>query len=305
MDTGRKGFLLGVAAYVAWGFFPLYWPLLAPAGPVEILAHRIVWSLVAVAVLVAVTRRWAQVRAVLRDRTRLGFIAVGAFTIALNWGMYIYGVNSGQVVETSLGYFINPLVTILLGVLVMGERLRPGQWVGLGVALAAVVELTWDYGRLPWIALTLAFSFGTYGLMKKKAGVGSAEGLALETAVLAPVALVFLVVVHASGGGTFGHAGWVNALLLAGTGVVTAVPLLLFGAAAVRVPMSTMGMLQYFVPIIQFAIGVLVFHEAMPGPRWIGFGLVWLALVVITAESLAHRRRVLALAARRQPELVV
>jgi len=304
VDRARRGFWLGFLAYLTWGFFPLYWPLLAPAGAVEILAHRIVWSLVAVGALIAVTRRWRHLRAVFADRRRMGFIAVGAFTIAVNWGMYIYGVNSNQVVETSLGYFINPLVTILLGVLVMGERLRAGQWAGLGIALAAVVELTFDYGRLPWIALTLAFSFGTYGLMKKKADVGSSEGLALETVILAPVALGFLAVLNLGGGGTFGHAGWANALLLAGTGVVTAVPLLLFGAAAVRVPMTTLGLLQYFVPIIQFAIGLLVFHESMTTARWVGFGLVWLALVVITTESLLHRRRSGARVVDRQPQPV-
>ncbi len=306
MGSQQRGFWLGFAAYLTWGFFPLYWPLLQPAGPVEILAHRIVWSLVAVLALITVARRWSHLRAVLADRRRLGFIAVGAVVIGVNWGMYIYGVNTNQVVETSLGYFINPLVTILLGVLVMGERLRRTQWLGLAIAFAAVVELTFDYGRLPWIALTLAFSFGTYGLMKKKADVGSSEGLALETILLTPVALVYLLATHAQGGGTFGHAGWANALLLAGTGLITAIPLLLFGAAATRVPMTTMGLLQYFVPIIQFAIGLIVFHEQMTPARWVGFGLVWLALLVITTESVLHRRRT-AIAARptnRQPELV-
>ncbi|MGQ0839544.1 EamA family transporter RarD [Actinokineospora sp.] len=302
----RHGFWLGFTAYLIWGFFPLYWPLLRPAGPVEILAHRIVWSLVAVIALIAVARRWSHLRAVLADRRKLGYIAVGAVTIGMNWGMYIYGVNSGQVVETSLGYFINPLVTILLGVVLLGERLRPVQWLGLAIAFAAVVELTYDYGRLPWIALTLAFSFGTYGLMKKKADVGSSEGLALETILLAPIAMVFLLVTHVSGGGTFGHAGWLNMVLLVGTGLITAVPLLLFGAAATRVPMTMLGLLQYFVPIIQFAIGLLVFHEQMTTARWVGFGLVWTALVLITVESLVFRRRaaIAAKPADRQPELV-
>ncbi|SES48397.1 EamA family transporter RarD [Actinokineospora terrae] len=301
--ASRQGFWLGFLAYLAWGFFPLYWPLLAPAGPVEILAHRICWSLVVVAAIVLVGRRWKHLRAI--NGRKLLYICVGAVTIGLNWGMYIYGVNSNQVVETALGYFINPLVTIALGVVFMGERLRPAQWIGLAVAFGAVVELTFDYGRLPWIALTLAFSFGTYGLMKKKADVGSTEGLALETAILAPLAFGYLVFTHAGGGGTFGHAGWLNAVLLAGTGLITAIPLLLFGAAATRVPMTTMGLLQYFVPIIQFGIGLLIFHERMTTARWVGFGLVWLALVIITAESLVARRR---LGARRvaepTPELV-
>jgi len=298
----RRGFLFGFAAYLMWGFFPLYWPLLRPAGPVEILAHRIVWSLVAVLVLIVVARRWTHLRAVLADRRRVMFIAAGAVTIGVNWGVYIYGVNSGQVVETSLGYFINPLVTILLGVVVLGERLRAGQWVGLAIALAAVVELTFDYGRLPWIALTLAFSFGTYALMKKKADVGSTEGLALETLLLAPIALTYL---FAGGGGTFGNAGWANALLLAGTGVLTAIPLLMFGAAATKVSLTTLGLLQYTAPTVQFLCGVIVFHEQMTTARWVGFGLVWLALVVITTESLLTRRRAAALRQiEREVELV-
>ncbi|GLZ37444.1 EamA family transporter RarD [Actinokineospora sp. NBRC 105648] len=299
----RQGFWLGFLAYACWGFFPLYWPLLRPAGPVEILAHRIVWSLLVVLVLITVTRRWSKLR---ETRTRLGYISAGAITIGLNWGMYIYGVNSNQVVETALGYFINPLVTIALGVLFVGERLRPAQWLGLGIALAAVVELTFDYGRLPWIALTLAFSFGTYGLMKKKADVGSSEGLAVETLLLTPFALAYLVFDHAQGNGTFGHAGWLNAVLLIGTGVITAIPLLLFGAAATKVSMTTMGLLQYFVPTIQFVIGLVVFHEQMTTARWVGFGLVWLALVVITTESLVHRHREAAAAKplERQAELV-
>ncbi|WP_424183580.1 EamA family transporter RarD [Actinokineospora sp. G85] len=292
MQSSRSGLVYGFLAYLTWGFFPLYWPLLEPAGPVEVLAHRIVWSVLAVGALILGLRRWQRLKLVAADRRRMGFIAVGAVTIAVNWGMYIYGVNSGQVVEASLGYFINPLITILLGVLVMGERLRVGQWVGLAIALGAVVQLSVEAGRLPWIALALAFSFGTYGLMKKKADVGSTEGLALETAILSPLALAYLVWLSVAGGGAFGHFGWGHALLLAGTGVVTAVPLLLFGAAAVRISMTTMGVMQYLVPILQFAIGVFVYHEQMSTPRWIGFGLVWLALVVITTESLAHRRRV-------------
>ncbi|WP_156754662.1 EamA family transporter RarD [Actinokineospora pegani] len=300
MKSSRSGLVYGFLAYLTWGFFPLYWPLLEPAGPVEVLAHRIVWSVLAVGALILVLRRWQRLKVVAANRRRMGFIAVGAVTIALNWGMYIYGVNSGQVVEASLGYFINPLITILLGVLVMGERLRAGQWAGLAIALGAVVQLSVEAGRLPWIALTLAFSFGTYGLMKKKADVGSTEGLALETAILSPLALVYLVWLSAAGGGAFGHFGWGHALLLVGTGVVTAVPLLLFGAAAVRISMTTMGVMQYLVPILQFAIGVFLYHEQMSSSRWIGFGLVWLALVVITAESLAHRRRVAQVA----PEMV-
>lgn len=298
VGTQRKGFLLGLGAYLCWGFFPLYFPLLKPSGAVEILAHRIVWSLVAVAVLLFAIRRRQTLRAVLRAPRTLGLIAVGAVCIGANWLGFTWGVNNGHVVEVSLGYFINPLITILIGVAVLGERLRPRQWAALAVAFAAVVQLTVDYGRLPWLALGLAATFGTYGLMKKKADIGAVEGLAVETALLMPLAAAYLVVLH-GGGGHFGGAGWVHAALLVAMGVVTIVPLLLFGGAATRVPMATLGLLQYVTPTIQFILGLVVFHEQMTPARWIGFGLVWTALLLITAESLAHRRR-----GARQPVLV-
>jgi len=286
----RRGLWFGLGAYLGWGVFPLYWPLLKPAAATEILAHRIVWSLLFVVVLVLAMSRLALLRSVAGDRRRLGFISVGAVVVAINWGTYIYGVNSNQVVETSLGYFINPLVTVFLGVLVLGERLRRVQWAAITIAVLAVLVLTYDYGRPPWIALILAFSFGTYGLMKKKAGVGTTEGLTIETAILAPVALTYLLVEQTRGAASFGHEGWGHVGLLVGTGVVTAIPLLLFGASATRIPMTTLGMLQYVAPMMQFALGLLVFDEQMTPARWLGFGLVWLALLVLTAESL-HRRR--------------
>ena len=290
MSEHRRGFWFGFAAYLTWGIFPLYWPLLKPAGAVEILAHRIVWSLLFVVLLICLLRRLPQLRAVIGDRRRLTFIGVGALFIAVNWGCYIWGVNNGHVVETSLGYFINPLVLVFIGVLLLGERLRPLQWVAIALASIAVIELTFDYGRPPWIALALAFSFGTYGLMKKKAGVGTTEGLAIETAILAPGALTYVLVLQETGDAAF-DTGWGPALLLVGTGAVTAIPLLLFGAAATRVPMTTLGMLQYIAPIMQFALGLLVFHEGMTTARWVGFGLVWLALALLTLESLIVRRR--------------
>jgi chloramphenicol-sensitive protein RarD len=287
----RRGFVLALLAYLAWGFFPLYWQVLAPAGAIEILAHRIVWSLVIAAVLIAVARRLPQLRTLARDRRRVGFLAVGAVVIAINWGVYILGVLTGHVVETSLGYFINPLVTIVLGVLVLGERLRRFQWLALAVAASAVVELTFDYGTVPWLSLTLACSFGTYGLMKKKADVGTVEGLTVETVLLTPLALGYLLITEFAGTATFGHHGIGNAIALAGTGLITAIPLLCFGAAATRVPLTTMGLLQYLVPTIQFTIGLVVFHESMTIARWVGFGLVWLALAMITTESLLVRRK--------------
>ena len=264
--------------------------MLKPAGAIEILAHRIVWSLLFVVVLICLLHRLPHLRAVIGDRRRLTFIGVGAVFIAVNWGCYIWGVNNDHVVDTSLVYFITPLVLVFMGVVLLGERLRPVQWVAIAVAGVAVIQLTFDYGRPPWIALALAFSFGTYGLMKKKAGVGTTEGLAIETAILAPVALTYVLVLQETGDAAF-DTGWGPALLLVGTGAVTAIPLLLFGAAATRVPMTTLGLLQYIAPIMQFALGLLVFHEGMTTARWVGFGLVWLALALLTLESLIVRRR--------------
>ncbi|GAA4080082.1 EamA family transporter RarD [Nocardioides kongjuensis] len=297
MSDQRRGFTLGFLAYLMWGAFPLYWPLLKPSGALEILAHRMVWSLVVMGVLVVALRRADALRAVLRDRRTALLLVVAAATITANWGTYIYGVNTDRVVETSLGYFINPLVTVLLGVLVLGERLRPVQWTALAIGFAAVVVLTVDYGRPPVIALVLALSFGTYGLAKKSAGVGAIESLAFETAVIAPFALGYLVWLGSTGRAHFAGEGPGHVFLLVASGVVTAVPLLCFGGAATRVSMTTLGLLQYLTPSIQFALGVTLLGEQMPTGRWIGFALVWLALLVLTAEALRHHRRQLALAA--------
>ena len=293
----RRGFLFGVAAYGLWGLFPLYWPLLRPAGAVEILAHRIVWSAVFVVGLLVLRRRTGNLRLVLANRRSRLALGGAAVVIAVNWGTYIWGVNNGHVVETSLGYFVNPIVTVLLGVLVLHERLRSVQWAAVGLGFVAVVVLTVEYGRPPWVALTLAFSFGTYGLAKKTANVGAVEELSIETLALFPLALAYLAVLQTGGASTFGQFGVGHTLLVLGTGVVTAIPLLFFGAAATRVSLSTIGLLQYLAPVIQFALGLLVFHEPMSTARWVGFTLVWLALALLTAESLAHRRRQLRLAA--------
>ena len=288
--------LLGVAAYSLWGAFPLYWPLLEPAGAVEILAHRILWSLVTMGVIAVVLRRGPRVRALFVDRRTFTLLALAAVVVTVNWATYIWGVNNGRVVETSLGYFINPLVTVLMGVFILRERLRPLQWVAMGVAAAAVGVLTLDYGRLPWVALILAFSFGSYGLAKKTANVGAIDSLVVETSVIAPVAAVYVGWLATSGQSSFASHGAGHALLFATTGIVTAIPLICFGGAAIRVPMVTLGLLQYLAPIFQFALGVLWFHEDMPAGRWIGFGLVWAALVLFTVEAVTHRRRQLRLA---------
>ena len=298
MAETRRGFLLGAAAYAIWGVFPLYFPLLEPAGAVEILAHRVFWSLVTMLLFVLVFGRLRQVRAVVAHRRTFGILAVAAVVIAINWGTYIWGVNNGHVVETSLGYFINPLVTVLMGVVILGERLRNLQWVALGIAAVAVVGLTVEYGRPPWVALVLAFSFGSYGLAKKKANVGAIESLTVETMLLAPFAGAYILWLVAQGTSTFGTEGAGHAVLLVSTGIVTAVPLIFFGAAATRVSLTTIGLLQYLAPTIQFAIGVLVFQEEMTPMRWAGFGLVWIALVMFTYEAINHRRRQLRLTAQ-------
>ena len=295
-DAGR-GVALGAAAYLMWGLFPLYFPLLEPAGSLEMLAHRVVWSTLTVGVLVLLLRLRSTLGAVLRDRRTVVLLCLAAVAISVNWGAYIYGVTSDRVVETALGYFINPLVTVLMGVVLLKERLRPLQWGALGVAGIAVVVLTLAYGRPPWVAIVLALSFACYGLAKKTASVGAVESLAVETAVLAPLALGFLLLIGMAGTAEVGQHGTGHALLFTTTGIVTAVPLICFGAAATRVSLTTIGLLQYLAPVLQFLLGVLWFREEMPAARWVGFVLVWIALVVFTVEALTHRRRQLALAA--------
>ncbi|GGY04148.1 protein RarD [Streptomyces djakartensis] len=287
----RIGLLNGFAAYGMWGLVPLFWPLLKPSGAVEILAHRMVWSLVFVGAALLVLRRWAWAGELLRQPRRLGLITIAATVITINWGLYIWAVNSGHVVEASLGYFINPLVTIAMGVLLLKERLRPVQWAAVATGCAAVVVLTVGYGRPPWISLALAFSFATYGLVKKKVNLGGVESLAAETAIQFLPALAYLAWLTAQGGSTFTTEGAGHAALLASAGIVTALPLVCFGAAAIRVPLSTIGLLQYLTPVFQFLLGVLYFHEAMPPERWAGFALVWLALALLTWDALRTARR--------------
>jgi chloramphenicol-sensitive protein RarD len=290
VDERRLGVASGIAAYALWGLFPLYFPLLEPAGGVEIVAHRVLWSLVFVAVLLTVVRRWRHVRAAVADRRALLVLTGAAVLIAANWLVFVYGVNSGHVVETSLGYFINPLVSVLLGVAVFAERLRPLQWAAVGIAAIAVAVLGIDYGRPPWIALTLAATFGLYGLLKKVVRVEPAPGLFVETAVMVVPAAVALSVLHAHGQGTAFDEGPGHLLLLMSSGIATAVPLLLFAAATRRIPLSTVGLLQYLTPLMQLAIGVFVRHEPMPPARLAGFVIVWVALAVFTVDSLRSAR---------------
>ncbi|MGW4996703.1 EamA family transporter RarD [Streptomyces hydrogenans] len=298
----RAGLLYGIAAYAIWGLVPLYWPLLKPASAGEILAHRMVWSFVFVGLALLALRRWGWVRELLANPRKLGLLTLAATVITVNWGLYIWSVNNGHVVEASLGYFINPLMTIALGVLVLKERLRPAQWAAVGIGFAAVLVLAVGYGRPPWISLTLAVSFAVYGLVKKQVNLGGLESLAAETAVLFLPALGYLILLGSRSELAFGTEGAGHMALLASTGVVTAIPLVCFGAAAIRVPLSTLGLLQYLAPTFQFLLGVAYFHEAMPPERWAGFSLVWLALTLLTWDALRTARRSRAEVARAAKE---
>jgi chloramphenicol-sensitive protein RarD len=293
VNNQRRGTLLGIAAYLIWGLFPLYWPLLEPADAIQILAHRIVWSLVSVIVLFAVMR--VPARTFPRDRRRLALLCAGGVLIGINWGVYIWAVNNHHVVETSLGYFINPLVSVALGVLVLGERLRRPQWVAVAIAALGVVVLTLAAGRPPWIALSLAFSFGTYGLVKAIVNVGAIEGLVVETAALFPVALAFLAV--GNGPHNFTAHGPGHAVLLMTTGAVTVAPLLAFAGAAARIPLNHLGVMFYMTPTIQFLIGILLRHEPVSAGRLAGFALVWAALAIFTVDTATNHRRQLTIVA--------
>lgn len=290
--AGRAGLIYAGIAYVLWGFLPIYFISLAPSGAFEIVAWRIVFSLVFCALLLAVTRKFKPFFALLMQ-PRISFtMALAGALIYVNWQTYIYSAMSGQVVEASLGYFINPIVTVFLGVFFLRERLRPAQWAAVGVSLLAVLVIAISAGSVPWIALTLAFSFGFYGYIKKRVGntVDAVAGLTMETVWLFPVAIVQLIVVAATVGITFGTVSPVHTALLIGTGVITAVPLILFAAASRRLPLIYMGFIQYFAPVIQFLVGVLILQEPMSPERWVGFSLVWLALLILTVDALVGRR---------------
>jgi len=288
----RDGFLAAAAAYGLWGLLPAYFVALDPSGPIEILALRIVLSLVFCLAILAIMRRLSRTTALLRDRNILKLSALAAVLIMINWSVYVYASLNHFIVEAALGYFINPLVTVALGVIVLKEKLRPLQWGALSLAVAAVVVLAVGYGSVPIISLTLAFSFGFYGFVKNRMGpsVKSLDSLTLETLWLTPIALGLLVWVYLTSGLSLGTLGpWHTALLLM-AGAVTSIPLLFFGAAARRLPLSVIGLMQYLAPIMQFTFGVAIMGEPMPLERWIGFSLVWVALVILSVDALSHRR---------------
>lgn len=286
------GLIYAVLAYGLWGLLPLYFLLLLPTGAFEVVAWRVLFSLVFCALLITVTRRWRAIIAVLRKPRVVLTMGLAGLLIYVNWQTYVVAALDGHVVEAALGYFINPIVTVFLGVLVLHERLRTIQWVAVGIAIVAVVVLTVGYGALPWISLMLAFSFGLYGLLKKRVGndVDAVTGLTLETAWLTPIAIVQLIVVGGVSGLTFGSVSPWHTVLLLSTGVVTAVPLLFFASAARRLPLTLIGLIQFFAPVLQFLVGVFVLHEDMPPERWAGFGLVWVALIILTVDMIASGR---------------
>lgn len=295
-ELGRERTLGGIyafTAYLLWGFLPLYFLLLMPIGPFELVAWRILLSLVFCALLIAVTRSWSRIAAIFRQPRLLGLTALAGGLIYINWQVFILGALTGHVIETSLGYFINPIATVLLAVLVLRERLRITQWIAIGIAALAVIVIIVGYGAVPWIALTLAASFSVYGLVKKRVGpsVDAVSGLTLESLWLVPVATVILIVVGASTGIVFGSEGALHTVLLSLVGVVTAVPLLFFAAGARRTSLTVIGLLQFVAPILQFIIGAWVLQEPMPLERWVGFGLVWLALIILTVDSVVYARR--------------
>ena len=286
----NKGIWNGLAAYVMWGFFPIYWKLLHDTPALQVIGHRIGWSFLLLIAVILLTKQWKDFRSAVLAPKVIGIYAIAGVLLTINWLVYVWGVNAGFIVETSLGYFINPLISVLLGVIFLRERLRTMQWIPVGLAAAGVIYLTLTYGRLPWIAVSLAFSFGIYGLVKKLAPLGSLYGLTLETALVFPVALIYLVYVQSTGTGAFLRHGVLTDVLLIGTGAVTSIPLLMFASAARQIPLTMIGILQYIAPTLQFLLGVFLYHEPFDQSRLIGFSLVWLALIIFWVENyLANR----------------
>lgn len=289
----KLGFGFGLSAYLLWGFLPLYFLTLAPTGPWEIVAMRIFFSLVFCAILIAATRSWRRLRIIFASPKTVWLTVLAGALIYINWQVFVLASLTGHIVETSLGYFINPIVTILLGVFVLRERLRPLQWAAIALVAVAVAVIVIGYGDFPWIALTLAASFGVYGLIKKQIGprVDAVSGLTLESLWLVPIAAAQLIWVGASTGITFGNVSPTHTLLLMFAGVATAVPLLLFAAATRRTTLTVVGILQFITPLMQFATGVWIMGEPMPLERWIGFAVVWTALAIFITDSLIAARQ--------------
>ncbi len=286
------GLINGYIAYIIWGAVILYWPYLAPAKPLEILAHRILWSLLFVAAILIYQKRIVSLRVVLNNSRQLKLLAVASVLIGVNWGLFIWASMNGHVLDSSLGYYITPLLNVALGVFFFKEKLRNMQWLAIGIAAFAVLFITIAMGVLPWVALSLSTSFAMYGYVKKLANVEALESLMIETMILTPVAIGYLIWLQFNGGNTFLAYGLDHTLWMASAGIVTAIPLLAFGVAIVRLPLTTLGMLQYIGPTIQFFVGIWLTQEAMPQVRFIGFAITWVALVILTIDALRNRRNV-------------
>jgi chloramphenicol-sensitive protein RarD len=285
------GLLYGVSAYTLWGLFPIYWPLLKPANPLEIVSHRAVWTLVFCFIILALTKTLKSTLSLLKRPKIVAGLFLGSILISINWIIYIYAANNEHVVEASLGYYINPIVVIATGVIVLKEKMRPLQWLAVGIATLGVAVLTIDYGRLPWIALGLALSWGSYGLVKKQLGLGALEGLSIETLLSSGFYLAYLIWLGNSGDGHFTYSLTLT-LLLIGGGAVTAIPLLLFNGSTNRLPLTLIGLLQYITPTIQFCIGVWYYNEDMSTARWVGFLIIWVALMSLAIDLVKSSRSV-------------
>src|SRR5689334_16639837 len=286
----KKGILNGIAAYALWGFFPIYWKFLHQVSALQVIGHRISWSFILLIMIILLTGQWKDFRSAALTPKVIGIYAIASVLLTINWLVYVWGVNAGFIVETSLGYFINPLLSVLLGVLFLHERLRPAQWIPVALATTGVIYLTGAYGRLPWIALSLAFSFGFYGFVKKLAPLGSLYGLTLETGLGFPLAILYLAFVGLNGTGAFRHDGGQVDLLLISAGAVTTIPLLMFASAARQIPLTVVGLLQYIAPTIQFMIGVFLYKEPFDRAHLIGFGIVWIALIIFWVENFMANR---------------
>jgi chloramphenicol-sensitive protein RarD len=289
----KKGTWYAIGAYTTWGLFPVYWKLLHHVPALQLIGHRIIWSFFTLIILILCTRQWIDFRSSVALSSVFRIYCVAAILIGVNWLTYVWAVNADHIVETSLGYFINPLLSVLLGVIFLHEHLRPRQWIAIGLAAAGVLFLTIVHGSIPWIALTLAFSFAFYGLVKKTAPLGSLYGLTLETGILLFPALLYLFISDVNGTGAFFHTGTTADILMAGAGIVTTIPLLMFASAARRIPLSLIGILQYISPTLQFLIGVLIYRESFTYIQFIGYAIVWFALILFAMESyFAYRAQI-------------
>ena len=280
----NKGILYGIFAYICWGFFPIYWKALHHVPAIQVIGHRIIWSFIMLAIFILITNQWTELYANINAKVMRTY-TIAAILIGINWFLYVWAVNANFIVETSLGYFINPLVSVLLGVIFLKERLRVAQWIPVILAAVGVAYLTFVYGRLPYIAFALAFSFGLYGLVKKLSPLGSLYGLTIETGILFIPAIVYLIFAETTSTAAFLHTGLTSDLLMIGAGLVTTIPLLMFASAARSIPLWVVGLLQYIAPTIQFIIGVFIYKEPFSHSQLIGFGIVWIALIIFLVEN--------------------